>query len=129
MLHFEKIIFFDIDHFKRVNDTYGHLAGDMVLKQLASLISLRIRNSDIFARWGGEEFILLLPDTSLNEAIGVAKVLKDAIAAEAFETVGKVTCSFGVAVLQDDQSHENLLKRSDEKLYEAKESGRDKIVY
>lgn len=123
------LIFIDIDHFKKVNDTYGHLVGDIVLKRIAQIVSKRIRSSDIFARWGGEEFVLLLPDTGIEEAIGVAKSLKDAINSEEFEQVGTVTCSFGVAILEENETGENLLKRSDEKLYEAKETGRNRIVF
>lgn len=123
------LIFIDIDHFKKVNDTFGHFIGDVVLKRISEIVSNRIRNSDIFARWGGEEFVLLLPDTPLDEAIGVAKSLKEAISSEEFEVVGMVTCSFGIAMLQENETDEELLKRSDAKLYEAKETGRNKIVY
>ncbi|MDO9305199.1 MAG: diguanylate cyclase [Sulfuricurvum sp.] len=123
------LIFIDIDHFKKVNDTYGHLVGDIVLKRIAQIVNKRIRSSDIFARWGGEEFVLLLPDTGIEEAIGVANSLKDAINSEEFEQVGTVTCSFGVAILEENETGENLLKRSDEKLYEAKETGRNRIVF
>jgi len=123
------LIFIDIDHFKKVNDTYGHLIGDVILKRIAQIVSKRIRSSDIFARWGGEEFVLLLPDTSLAEAIGVANSLKDAINFEEFEQAGTVTCSFGVAILEENETGENLLKRADEKLYEAKETGRNRIIF
>ncbi len=122
------LIFIDIDHFKMVNDMYGHLIGDVVLKQIAEIVSKRIRNSDIFARWGGEEFVLLLPDTGLEEAIGVANSLKEVINSEEFEHVGTVTCSYGVAILKENETGEELLKRSDEKLYLAKEAGRNRIV-
>lgn len=123
------VIFFDIDHFKNVNDQYGHLQGDMILKQIASIVRQRTRKSDIIARWGGEEFVLLLPDTSLDEAINVAEMLRRAIDTEEFETVGNVTCSFGVAILEENEEGEALLKRADERLYEAKENGRNKVVY
>lgn len=123
------LIFLDIDHFKKVNDTYGHLIGDAVLKRIAQIVSKRIRSSDIFARWGGEEFVLLLPDTDIEEAIGVANSLKDAINSEDFEQAGTITCSFGVAILDESETGEDLLKRADEKLYEAKETGRNRIIY
>lgn len=123
------VIFFDIDHFKNVNDQYGHLQGDMILKQIASIVRQRTRKSDIIARWGGEEFVLLLPDTSLEESISVAEMLRKAIDTEEFETVGNVTCSFGVATLEENEEGEELLKRADERLYEAKENGRNKVIY
>ncbi|MDO9208033.1 MAG: diguanylate cyclase [Sulfuricurvum sp.] len=122
------VIFFDIDHFKRVNDRYGHLIGDRVLKHIATLVKERIRKSDIVARWGGEEFILLLPDTSLEEAFWLAESLRSAIDLENFETVGKMTCSFGVATLCENESGEALLKRVDELLYEAKTCGRNRVI-
>lgn len=123
------IIFFDIDHFKDVNDRYGHLIGDKVLKQIASLVRQRIRKSDIVARWGGEEFVLLLPDSELDETIKIAEILRKAIAHEHFEEVRNITCSFGVATLEGDEDAEHLLNRADTLLYEAKENGRNKVVY
>lgn len=122
------LIFFDIDHFKNVNDHYGHLIGDSVLKQIATLVRQRIRKSDIIARWGGEEFVLLLPDSDLDEAIKVAQVLRKAIDEEDFENVGNITCSFGVAALDGNEDAEHLLNRADELLYEAKANGRNRVV-
>lgn len=122
------IIFFDIDHFKNVNDHYGHLVGDTVLKQIATLVRQRIRKSDIVARWGGEEFVLLLPDSELDEAIKVAQLLRKVIDEETFESVGNITCSFGVAVLEENEDAEHLLNRADELLYEAKANGRNRVV-
>lgn len=123
------IIFFDIDHFKLVNDQHGHLTGDAVLKQVASLVKQKIRKSDIIARWGGEEFILLLPDTSIEETVQVAETLRSAIENEPFESIEKMTCSFGAATLGENESSEELLKRVDELLYEAKEKGRNLVVH
>lgn len=122
------IIFFDIDYFKNVNDHYGHLVGDSVLKQIAALVRQRIRKSDIIARWGGEEFVLLLPDSELDEAIKVAQLLRKVIDEENFESVGNITCSFGVAVLEENEDAEHLLNRADELLYEAKANGRNRVV-
>ncbi len=122
------IIFFDIDHFKRVNDNYGHLVGDKVLKHIATLVKQKIRKSDILARWGGEEFILLLPNTPLKEAILFAENLRSAIELENFEMVNNMTCSFGVAALYENESGEGLLKRTDELLYKAKTNGRNKVI-
>lgn len=122
------IIFFDIDYFKNVNDHYGHLVGDSVLKQIAALVRQRIRKSDIIARWGGEEFVLLLPDSELDEAIKVAQLLRKVIDEENFESVGNITCSFGVAVLEENEDAEHLLNRADQLLYEAKANGRNRVV-
>lgn len=122
------IVFFDIDHFKVVNDHFGHLIGDKILIHLAVLVKQRLRKSDIIARWGGEEFIILLPDTSLEETLIVAEVIRKTIELENFETVGRLTCSFGVAALEHDESSEELLNRLDRLLYIAKESGRNRVV-
>jgi diguanylate cyclase (GGDEF)-like protein len=122
------VIFFDIDHFKWINDKYGHLAGDKVLIHIAALVKERLRKSDIIARWGGEEFIILLPATSLEETSQVAETLRGAIEAEMFDEIGKMTCSFGVAVLGDDESDDDLLKRADEFLYQAKTAGRNRVI-
>jgi diguanylate cyclase len=123
------VIFFDIDHFKRVNDHFGHLVGDAVLKQIAAIVRKRIRQSDMVARWGGEEFVLLLPKTDLDEAAKVAEMLRKAIDGTSFEVVGNVTCSFGVAQLEEDENGEHLLNRADTLLYEAKENGRNRVVW
>ncbi|MGZ8547738.1 MAG: diguanylate cyclase [Sulfuricurvum sp.] len=122
------IIFFDIDHFKNINDRYGHLIGDAVLKHIPMLIKQRIRKSDILARWGGEEFIILLPNTSFKETARIAENLRLAIESENFETAGTVTCSFGAAILNENESSDELLKRLDELLYEAKERGRNQVI-
>lgn len=121
------VIFFDIDHFKNINDTYGHKVGDLVLQQISQLVSKNIRQSDIFARWGGEEFILFLPETSLEHAEVLAEKLRKIIQSHEFPYVGKVTCSFGVAKLQEGESEDDLLKRADALLYKAKNSGRNRV--
>lgn len=122
------IVFFDIDHFKEVNDRCGHLIGDMVLKQLAKIVAERIRRSDIVARWGGEEFVLLLPDTDLSEAINVAEMLRRVIYQTHFERVDSITCSFGVAKLEGDEDADDLLNRADALLYRAKTNGRNRVI-
>ncbi|HZF69884.1 diguanylate cyclase [Sulfuricurvum sp.] len=122
------VIFFDIDYFKHINDKYGHLAGDKVLKHISQVVSKRLRKSDIFARWGGEEFVALLPDTSFEESYQIAETLRQTIEAENFEIAGKITCSFGVAMLEENESADMLLKRADELLYEAKASGRNRVI-
>jgi len=122
------VIFFDVDLFKRVNDTYGHDIGDYVLENIAKLVSSEIRASDVFARWGGEEFIVFLANTSRKEAAQVAEKLRKSIEEYAFSDIDTITCSFGVTELQEDDTKESFLKRVDTLLYEAKESGRNRVV-
>jgi len=122
------IIFFDIDHFKKINDTYGHNTGDDVLRGLSSLIAGTIRRNDIFARWGGEEFLILLESTNLENAATLAEKLRRKIMEHEFPEVKKVTCSFGVSSYSPDESGETFINRADTALYRAKESGRNRVV-
>jgi diguanylate cyclase (GGDEF)-like protein len=121
------VILFDVDHFKRVNDTRGHQTGDRVLVELARIASDRVRSTDSLARWGGEEFVVLLPNTDGAAACQVADKLRTAIAQTAFEGVGPTTCSFGVAQYWGGDSAEELLARADGALYCAKLNGRDRV--
>ncbi len=119
---------FDIDHFKHVNDNFGHLIGDKVLVEFSSLIARNIRESDIFARWGGEEFVLLMPEINGDDAKKVAEKIRKSIENHTFEVVGKVTCSIGIAQFDINMSVEELISSSDKALYFAKENGRNKVV-
>jgi diguanylate cyclase len=119
----------DIDHFKSVNDTYGHLVGDDVLKKIAKILSEGIRKSDLIARWGGEEFVILLPESELSSAAKLAEALRVKVAESDFTPVEKVTCSIGVVQWSMGDSSDELLKRVDEKLYQAKNSGRNKVRF
>ena len=121
------MILFDIDHFKKINDTYGHLVGDTVLRELSEVVRASIRESEYFVRWGGEEFIILLPGTSLEGAKMVAEKLRRAIESHHFSTVGRVTSSFGVTALRTDDTIKTFIERCDEALYEAKEGGRNRV--
>ncbi|ADR33314.1 diguanylate cyclase [Sulfuricurvum kujiense DSM 16994] len=122
------ILLIDIDFFKEVNDTYGHLIGDDVLKKLAHTLNEGIRKSDVIARWGGEEFVILLPDSELSSALKLAETLRAKVAETDFEPVVKITCSIGVARWNEGENSDQLLKRVDEKLYTAKENGRNRVV-
>jgi len=123
------ILLIDIDFFKEVNDTYGHLIGDEVLKKLAYTLSEGIRKSDVIARWGGEEFVILLPDSELSSALKLAETLRVKVAETDFEPVVKqITCSIGVARWNEGENSDQLLKRVDEKLYTAKENGRNRVI-
>lgn len=123
------LIMFDIDHFKKVNDTYGHSAGDNVLKRLTKLVKANIRVTDIFARWGGEEFVIQAPGTSLIETVKFADKLRWKIEEFDFEKPHRVTSSFGVAAFKNGDSGTILINRADEALYRAKESGRNQVQY
>jgi diguanylate cyclase (GGDEF)-like protein len=126
------LIMFDIDHFKKINDTQGHLAGDHVLKELARLVQARIRRDEVFARYGGEEFALLLPETTIEGATQLAHDIRARVEEAKFVFQNEripVTVSIGVAKLLD--SHKTgleLIKDADERLYDAKRGGRNRVV-
>lgn len=120
------LIMFDIDHFKRVNDNHGHQAGDHVLIELARRINSRMRATDLLARWGGEEFAILLPHSDIQVAATFAKILKDSITDIAFNDVGGLTCSFGVAELGREDA-KSFVARADRALYRAKLNGRNRV--
>ncbi len=121
------VVMFDIDHFKRVNDTYGHPAGDQVLNRVAAIAQANLRGSDLFARWGGEEFMILAAETELEGGHQLAEKIRRAISEYDFEEVGHVTSSFGVAQYHTDETSEVFLKRVDDALYQAKQNGRNQV--
>lgn len=121
------LILFDIDHFKRINDTFGHQAGDRVLIQLAVTVSEAIRTIDLFARWGGEEFIVLLPGSDLHAGRLLAEKLRSTLENTSFADVGQVTCSFGVAEFTSADNADTLMKKVDRCLYHAKSAGRNRV--
>ena len=118
----------DIDHFKKFNDTYGHLIGDEVLSLMANEVNINTRETDTFARWGGEEFILLMSNTKIEEAQIICEKLRIIIENICHVIAGKITCSFGVTQIKDNDSLKNIMNRSDEALYEAKAAGRNKVI-
>jgi len=124
-------IMFDIDHFKKINDFHGHLAGDHVLKELARIVQARIRRDEVFARYGGEEFAIILPETALEGARLLAEGLREKVEASKFTFQNEeisVTISIGVAQLEDgEKTGTDLIKDADVKLYEAKRGGRNKV--
>jgi diguanylate cyclase (GGDEF)-like protein len=129
---FFTIMMLDIDYFKKVNDTYGHLAGDFVLKEIAKIIKDSIRKSDICGRFGGEEFVIVLPNTKLSGAMKLAERIRETIQNHTFDFNGKkinVTVSIGITSVGVNDSYESLISRADEALYEAKEKGRNRIEY
>ena len=122
------LVMFDVDHFKRINDTYGHNVGDEVLKALANLVSTEVRVTDFFGRWGGEEFVLLLRDDDCEAAMAAAEKLRNLIASSDIPSVGKVTCSFGVAAWMLGDTEASLVARADKALYESKKGGRNLVT-
>ncbi len=126
--HFNSsIIMIDIDHFKMVNDKHGHDVGDQVLMAFAKFVKERLRETDVFARWGGEEFMVLCPHTSYEDAKKTAESLCKKIRDSEFPVVQHVTASFGVGRIQENQTLEEAIKYADQALYKAKERGRNQV--
>lgn len=119
------VIMLDIDHFKSVNDRYGHNSGDLVLKSMAEMIRSRIRKIDTLARWGGEEFVLLLPETTAKQAVALAEVLRQQLSQMVIRGVGRITASFGVTAYSSGDTVDTLVNKADTKMYEAKTAGRN----
>lgn len=122
------LIMLDIDYFKQLNDKKGHIYGDKVLVELANLLKKAVREFDIFARWGGEEFVVLLPQTERQEAFTIAERLRGLISKENTEKEIDLTCSFGVTSLLPEDNEDSIMNRLDSALYKAKEKGRDKVI-
>jgi diguanylate cyclase (GGDEF)-like protein/PAS domain S-box-containing protein len=120
------VVMFDIDHFKKVNDTYGHQAGDDVLVKVSRIARETLREEDFFARWGGEEFMLLLKNTKVEELILVVKKIQEHFDTADFTPIPRITSSFGITLYKLEDTKESILKRVDEALYRAKELGRDR---
>jgi diguanylate cyclase (GGDEF)-like protein len=126
-------IMLDLDHFKRVNDSKGHLAGDIVLKGVAQRLRDSVRPYDIIGRFGGEEFVVLLPDTNLEQSLVVAERIREAVSREAFALEGDqllLTVSLGVSCSnENDTGLNDLLKRADDALYKSKATGRNRVSW
>ncbi len=121
------IAMIDIDHFKNFNDTYGHLIGDEVLIMLADESKKTLRTTDTFARWGGEEFLILFKETSLNDAIIGSNKVRENISLLEHKVAGNITASFGVSEILENDTLEGILKRCDDALYSAKDNGRNRV--
>jgi diguanylate cyclase (GGDEF)-like protein/PAS domain S-box-containing protein len=122
------LIMFDIDHFKGVNDRFGHEAGDRVLKELTEMVRKRIRSTDLLARWGGEEFMILLANTNLRPAVKLAEDLLKQMQAGTFSGIGRVTASFGIAEHRAGEGIDEILTRVDNLMYKAKDGGRSRLA-
>ncbi len=117
----------DVDHFKKVNDTYGHDVGDEVLKKLARILKEDLRSPDVLGRWGGEEFALILPETDIKGAEVLCERLREAVEKTTFDKVNKITISIGLTQFKKEDTMNSLVKRADEALYEAKAKGRNRV--
>lgn len=123
------VLFVDLDHFKRINDTYGHAIGDEVLQKVAATIKANLRESDLVCRWGGEELVVVLPGVYIPEAMDVAEKLRQAISSTEFSVSDlRVTASLGVTATKQSVKQCDLIERADQALYEAKETGRNRVV-
>jgi len=122
-------IMIDIDNFKKVNDTYGHDYGDLVLQSVAKVIKNHIRKTDTFARWGGEEFVILSPMNHLKDSFTFANKIRELIANINFEKLDHITCSFGLTEFRQKDTEQSIMKRVDELLYKAKQNGKNRVEY
>jgi diguanylate cyclase (GGDEF)-like protein len=125
------LIFVDIDHFKKFNDTYGHCCGDFILCEVAAFMRKHLRQEDALARWGGEEFLIMLPNTDIKGARTMAEKIRKAITEERFHLAGQdfsVTMTFGLTQHEDNASIDDSLKRADDALYKGKEAGRNLVM-
>ncbi len=121
------LIMFDIDHFKRVNDSYGHQKGDDVLRELAKVVGNNIRQHDVLGRLGGEEFGIVATETNLEAAGILAEKLRKNVEKSLFCDDDSITCSFGVTQFRDDDCIDSFVKRADDALYKAKKGGRNRV--
>jgi diguanylate cyclase (GGDEF)-like protein len=122
------IILLDIDFFKNVNDMHGHIVGDEVLAEFAKILKDNVRVTDFVGRWGGEEFLVICPNTGIDKAVELAEKLLDKIRAHRFPKIGKLTASAGVSQFSKDSNIQRTINNADEALYQSKESGRDKAT-
>ncbi len=121
------LIMYDLDNFKQINDDFGHLEGDNVLKVSASLVKEKIRTTDVPARWGGEEFMVLMPQSDIDRARIVAEKLRRSLSAHKFHDAFSVTASFGITAFLPEEDVNSLLKRVDSALYRAKDLGKNRV--
>lgn len=121
------LVILDIDNFKKVNDTYGHIEGDNVLKQLVQEVKSHLRGTDVFSRWGGEEFVIILPLTTVEKAKIAIENIRKIISSAKFNKVGTVTCSFGLTEFNKKDTFHSVIIRADEAMYIAKTSGKNRV--
>jgi|Wag4MinimDraft_16_1082657.scaffolds.fasta_scaffold00463_2 diguanylate cyclase (GGDEF)-like protein len=122
------LVMFDIDYFKKINDNYGHAVGDKILLELTDIFRKSVRNVDFFARWGGDEFMIITPNTNLNYTMKLAERLKNETSKYDFYKTENLTCSFGVTSFKEGDNVDSIIKRVDNALYKAKNAGRNKVI-
>ena len=122
------VLFIDLDNFKQVNDTYGHSVGDAVLKEFSHTLQQNIRKDDYFGRWGGEEFLIIMKEATLQDLEKRAQTLLLSIQKQHFEVVEHMTVSIGVSQAKGDETFDEVIKKADKALYEAKKSGKNRVV-
>lgn len=122
------LVISDIDHFKSINDNYGHQVGDQALKKVADTLKKSLRENDIIARWGGEEFVIMLKNVTAEEAQMIAEKLRYAVESLKIDDYFSCTCSFGISLYKPSENIDETFKRADDALYEAKHSGRNKVI-
>ena len=128
------LVMIDLDHFKRVNDTYGHVIGDQVLRFFGSLLTKCLKGNDTVARYGGEEFAVVLPKTKVDDAVTLIETVRSQLESaklsltKSKKSIGTVTASFGITELRDGDDTETLVQRADYRLYEAKNAGRNRVI-
>ena len=121
------LIMVDVDFFKEVNDRYGHQTGDIVLREIALTLQEDLRDSDLVSRWGGEEFVIILPNTTREQAAAIAEELRTAVEERRFNGGISLTCSFGVTAYREEDNVDSLFARIDKALYRAKEFERNNV--
>ena len=122
------VLLLDIDGFKYINDTYGHDIGDKILQDIARILKISSRQSDVVCRWGGEEFAIALSETNLENALIVSEKIRITIEHHTFTNDLRLTCSFGISQYHTNDTYSSLFKRADEALYKAKNTGKNKVV-
>lgn len=123
------VLLIDIDFFKKVNDTYGHLVGDIVLKELAQLLTQLVRSQDVLARYGGEEFVVLLPDVEVDASNEIAWAFNQAVANKEWPEIKDLTISVGVATFKDGYNADTIVEYADQALYKSKQDGRNRVTH
>lgn len=121
------VVLFDVDNFKHINDTYGHITGDIVLQRIAGVVKNTVRTTDLACRWGGEEFIVIYPLTNIAQAAEASEKIRKQINELTFDSIKNVSCSFGVAQFDVDDTMQSLLARADQAMYKAKKSGKNRV--
>lgn len=119
----------DVDYFKKVNDTFGHQVGDTTLIEVANILKTNTRETDIVGRWGGEEFVIICPNTNLDGIKILASNIREKIEKHQFPVIGNKTASFGATIYQENDNLENLIARADSALYNAKNNGRNRVEF